>query len=150
MMSYFKELLQIFNAEGVEYLLVGAHAVMHYTEPRYTKDHDAWVNPTQENARKVHRSLALFGVPLSDAKWEDFAVEGAVYQIGTTLERIDVITQVTGLSFPDCWKRRVDFPYEGILVHILGKQDLIANKKAVGRGQDLLDVEKLEQSRQGD
>jgi hypothetical protein len=144
MMPYFKELLQIFNAEEIEYLVVGAHAVMHYTEPRFTKDHDVWVNPTEENAQKVYRSLAQFGVPLTDASWEDFAVEGTVYQIGTSVERIDVITRLTGLRFDECWAHRVSFEYDGIPIHILGKEDLIANKKLCGRPMDLIDVDKLE------
>lgn len=149
MMSYFKELLQIFNEAAVEYMIVGAHAVMYYSEPRFTKDHDVWVNPTEDNARKVFLALAQFGVPLSDVKWEDFAIQGTVYQIGVTYERIDLITEVTGLSFPECWRRRADFLHGGIPVHVLDKQDLIANKKAVGRAQDLLDVEKLEQPEEG-
>lgn len=150
MMSYFKELLHAFNAEGVEYLVIGAHAVMFYTEPRFTKDHDVWVKPDEENARKVYHALAQFGVPLSDVKWEDFAAPGIVYQIGVTYERIDLITEATGLSFQECWSRRVNFAYEGIPVHILSRSDLIANKRAVGRAQDLLDVEKLEHAGEGE
>lgn len=143
MRPYFKELLRIFNAEGVEYLIIGAHAVMFYTEPRFTKDHDVWVNPTEENAKKVYRSLAEFGVPLSDASWEDFAVEATVYQIGMLIERIDVLTGPSGMNFAECWARRVDVIHEDISVHILGMEDLIANKKQCGRPQDLLDVDKL-------
>lgn len=150
MRPYFKELLQIFNDETVEYLVVGAHAVMHYTEPRYTKDHDVWVRPAEENAHKVFRSLATFGVPMADVDWKAFAEEGSVFQIGTAGERIDVITQVDGLTFVECWKHRVDFEYSGVLIHILSRCDLIANKKAVGRGQDLLDVEKLEKADDGE
>lgn len=145
MKPYFKELLQIFNDLGVEYIVVGAHAVMVYTEPRFTKDHDIWVNPTEDNARKVFHAMAQFGVPLTDVRREDFTVQGTVYQIGVTYERIDIITEVTGLSFSECWPRRVDIVYGGIPVHVLSRQDLIINKKAVGRPQDLLDVEKLEQ-----
>lgn len=120
MRPYFKELLRIFNAEGVEYLIIDAYAVMYYTEPRFTKDHDVWVDPTEENAKKVYRSLAEFGVPLTDATLEDFAVEGTVYQIGTSMERIDVLTGPSGMNFSECWTRRTDIIHEGIFVHILG------------------------------
>ena len=86
MMSYFKELLRIFNAEGVEYLVVGGHAVMHYTEPRFTKDQDVWVNPAEANARKVFQCagsiLRCAICPRSGG--EDFAIRGTVYQIGVT------------------------------------------------------------------
>jgi hypothetical protein len=124
-------------------LIIGGHAVMYYTEPRFTKDHDVWVNPTEENAKKVYRSLAEFGVPLNDANWEDFAIDGTVYQIGTSMERIDVLTGPSGMRFDECWSRRVDVVHEDISVHILGIEDLIANKKQVGRPQDLLDIEKI-------
>ncbi|MEN6625102.1 MAG: hypothetical protein ABFD69_02620 [Candidatus Sumerlaeia bacterium] len=143
MKPYFKELLHIFNEHGVEYLVIGAHAVMHYTEPRFTKDHDVWVNPTEENAKKVFASLAEFGVPLSDATWEDFAVEGTVYQIGTSAERIDVLTKPSGLKFTDCWVRREDVVHGELRIHVIGKGDLIENKRLCGRPQDLLDLEKI-------
>jgi hypothetical protein len=123
---------------------------MHYTEPRFTNGHDVRVNPTEENARKVFRALARFGVPMSDATADDFAVKGTVYQIGVTVERIDVITDIGDFSFSECWERGVDFTYGDVPVHILSKRDLIANKKALGRGQDLLDAEKLEQSKEDD
>lgn len=147
MKPYFKELLGIFNAKRVEYLVIGAHAVIFYTVPRYTKDHDVWVNPTEENARKVFESLAEFGAPLDGVTWEDFAVANNVFQMGITTERIDIITSTAGMNFPDCWGRRVDFIYDNTQVHFIGKDDLIANKKKVGRPQDLLDVEKLQQSK---
>ena len=89
-------------------------------------------------------------LPLSEVRWEDFAIRGTVYQIGVTTERIDLITEATGLDFSACWPRRIEFVYDDLPVHILGKSDLIANKKATGRAQDLLDVEKLEQTLGGE
>lgn len=144
MKPYFKELLGIFNNRQVEYLVIGAHAVIFYTVPRYTKDHDVWVNPTEENAHKVYDALIEFGAPLEGVTPEDFTVPNNVYQMGVTTERIDVIASIAGLDFNECWSRRVDFDYDGVMVHFIAKEDLILNKKKAGRPQDLLDVDKLE------
>jgi hypothetical protein len=53
----------LLSAERAEFLVVGAYAVTHHTEPRYTKDLDVWVRPTQTNARRVFRALKRFGAP---------------------------------------------------------------------------------------
>jgi hypothetical protein len=65
MNSNFEDLLKLFNANRVEYLIVGGYAVMLYTEPRYTKDLDIWIAATSENAAKVYAALAAFGAPLA-------------------------------------------------------------------------------------
>ena len=51
-----KDLLEIFNARKVQYLIIGAHALGVYAEPRATKGLDIWVNPTPENARRVFKA----------------------------------------------------------------------------------------------
>src|SRR5712691_936652 len=70
--SHFKELLREFNEHQVRYLLVGAYAVMKYTEPRYTKDLDVWVEPTLQNAERVFAALSNFGAPMQRVAVEDF------------------------------------------------------------------------------
>jgi hypothetical protein len=61
--SDFKDLLRDFNDGGVRYLIVGGYAVMAHTEPRYTKDLDIWIEPTESNARAMIEALAQFGAP---------------------------------------------------------------------------------------
>ena len=75
MNSDFEELLRIFDATAVKYLIVGGHAVMLYTEPRYTKDLDIWIEASPDNADKVFRALAEFGAPLSGLSTGDFVRE---------------------------------------------------------------------------
>lgn len=77
----FKEILSIFNDHEVRYLIVGAYAVMKYTEPRYTKDLDIWLEASEENAKKVFSSLRQFGAPLNDLTEPDFAQDG-FFQMG--------------------------------------------------------------------
>jgi hypothetical protein len=148
--SDFKELLSLFNDETVEYLVVGAHAVMFYCEPRYTKDIDIWVNPTPENAARVHRSLERFGAPLAGITPETFADPNLVYQMGVVPNRIDIVMGIEGVEFVPAWAARVESTYDGVPMHIISGQDLIRNKRAVGRPQDLLDVSKLERAEKSD
>jgi hypothetical protein len=139
----FKELLSIFNDEGVEYLVAGAHAVMYHTEPRYTKDLDVWVNPTPENAARTFRALARFGAPLREATAKDFCDPDAIYQLGVAPNRIDIIMGIAGVSFTEAWADRVETTYAGVPICLMGKATLIKAKQASGRPQDLLDLEKL-------
>ncbi len=140
----FKDLLSALCDAGAEFIVVGAHAVMFYTIPRYTKDLDIWVRPTPENSARVHRALVSFGAPMSDLTVSDLATPGTIFQIGIAPNRIDVLTSIEAVSFEDAWQRRGHSTYGGIPISILSREDLLVNKRAVGRKQDLLDVERLE------
>ena len=122
---HFEELLSIFTENNVRYLIVGGHAVMLYTEPRYTKDLDIWVEADPENAERVYHSLAAFGAPLPELSPTDSAELGSFYQMGMPPVRVGVL-----------------MPIVGRLVHRKG--ELIRNKRAAGRHIDLHDAELLE------
>lgn len=139
----FKDLFVALSAERVEYIVVGAHAVMVHTEPRYTKDLDVWVRPTRDNAERAHRALASFGAPMHDLSVDDLHVPGTIFQIGIAPNRIDVLTSIEAVSFDDAWSRRLERTYDGVPISTLSVDDLITNKRAVGRPQDLIDVDKL-------
>ena len=143
----FRDLFYELNAAEARYLVVGAHAVTFHSVPRYTKDVDLWVEPSPENAERVFSALSKFGAPVENLHVEDLRVPGVVFQIGIEPNRIDVLTSVTGLEFGEAWSRKVGSEYGGVPIHVLGLADLIANKKATGRPQDLLDVEWLEKAR---
>jgi len=140
----YKELFNIFNEEGVEYIVVGAHAVIFYAEPRYTKGLDIWVNPTKDNARNIWSALQKFGAPLQNISQKDFTNPDLVYQIGVEPNRIDILMGISGIDFHNAILNAVPSTYSGIPIKILGKADLIKTKKAIGRKQDLIDVERLE------
>jgi len=140
----FKDLLSILNAEGVEYLIIGAHAVIAYTEPRFTKDLDILVRPSPDNAQKVCRALIRFGAPLREIKAEDFLDPDLVYQIGIAPNRIDILTSVKGVTFDEALADSRWIDYDGVPVRIMGRDTLIRAKKATDRPQDRIDVEKLE------
>lgn len=140
----FRDLLKLFNDHGAEYLLVGAYAVIYHAEPRFTKDLDLWVKPSPENARRVWDALREFGAPLRDLTPEDLATPEIVYQIGVAPNRIDLMTSVTGLAFPEAWDGRVSARYADLEIPVIGRAQLIKNKTALGRAQDRLDLEHLD------
>lgn len=146
MISDFKDLLSILNASKARYLIVGGYAVMKYTEPRYTKDLDIWVEASPKNSLAVFAALVHFGAPLKNLSAADFSREGSIYQMGRPPARVDILTSIGGVRFAHAWKNRVPGDFDGISSHVISRQDLLANKQAVGRPQDLLDVHNLLQS----
>ena len=87
--SDFRELLSAFNDCQAKYLIIGGYAVMLYTEPRFTKDLDLWVEATEENGNRVYAALARFGAPLADVTAADFSRPGLFYQMGRPPVRVD-------------------------------------------------------------
>jgi hypothetical protein len=145
----FRDMLDSLNGASVEYLIVGAYAMAAHGVPRATGDIDILVRPTPENARRVIAALRSFGAPLAQhhVSERDFEVEGAVYQLGLPPRRIDLLTSISGVSFADAWTTRVPATVDGRELAVLGRDTLIANKRATGRPKDLLDVQLLEQQR---
>jgi hypothetical protein len=138
------DLLTALNAASAEYLIVGAYAFAFHARPRATKDSDIFVGSDPENARKVWSALVAFGAPLSELRCEDLASPGTFYIMGRPPNQIDIITSIDGVSFAQAWANRVTSSYGGVSAHYIGRADLIANKKAAARPQDLADVAYLE------
>src|SRR5205085_1453587 len=113
--------------------------------PRATGDLDIWVRPSAANAEKVWAALTRFGAPLAALKKDELQRPGIVFQIGVEPVRIDILTAIDGVEFEGAWQRRLVLDIEGQSVPLLGKDDLICNKRAAGRPQDLADVASLEQ-----
>ena len=139
----YKELFRIFNEYKVKYLIIGAYAVVYYTEPRYTKDIDISVSPDIKNADRVYNALKEFGAPLKGIKPVDFTDKTMVYQIGVAPVRIDILPGIKAINFESAWKKRKRIKFDDIPVNIIDKKNLIKIKKALNRPQDILDIEKL-------
>jgi hypothetical protein len=145
----FRDLLAAFNAQGVEYLVVGAYALAAHGHVRATKDLDVWVRPDAENAKRVLTALQAFGAPLHDLTEVDLATPGLIFQIGVPPVRIDVLTAIDGVEFADAWPTRMLTQFASEPVAVLAREHLIKNKRAAGRIQDLADVERLEPQDRG-
>lgn len=147
MNSDFKDLLLLFAEEGVEYMVVGGYAVIHYTQPRYTKDIDIWLKPSEENSWRVMRAFNRFGMPLIDVTREDFTQEGLQYVVGVAPCQIDFLTSLPGLgSFDDAMRHASKSDAGNSPILFLGKDDLITAKRTAGRLQDLADIEEIERA----
>jgi hypothetical protein len=143
----FRDLFVELNAHGVEFLIVGAHALAIHGHVRATKDLDVWVRPSVENAPRVMAALRSFGAATEAVKQSDFEVPGITFQIGVEPVRIDIITNVDGVTFDPAWQNRIPARYGDVPVFAISREDLILNKRASGRPQDLADVEALERHR---
>ena len=139
----FRDMLLLLEEHGVEYLVVGGYAVIRYTQPRFTKGLDIWIRPSRENAAKTAKALRAFGVPLIEVTEEDFAEGGLQFMIGIYPNAIDFLTSIKGLDFEETWKSKRTFETNSGSVHYLAPSDLITTKRAVGRTQDLADIEEI-------
>jgi len=139
----FVDLLRAFIAADVRFLIVGAYALAHHGRPRATGDLDIWVDATPDNASHVMRALAAFGAPLTDITDSDFSRPGAVFQIGVPPGRIDILTDLTGVSFAEAWASREAGRFGEVTVDFIDRSTFIRNKRATGRAKDLGDIEGL-------
>jgi len=141
----FVEMLSALSAAGVEYLVVGAHAMAAHGVPRATGDLDIWVRPSTVNAARVHGALERFGAPLHDLTLEDLTSPDLVFQVGLPPARIDILTGISGVVFDEAWPRRLTARVGDLDVPILGRDDFLRNKRAVGRPKDLADIALMEE-----
>jgi len=139
----FVAMLSALREVRAEFLVVGAHALAVHGRPRATGDLDLWVRPSAENAARVWRALADFGAPLDSITVDDLARPDVVFKIGVAPRRIDILASISGVEFSDAWGGRLTVPIGDLTVPVLGRAALIANKRAVGRLQDLADLEAL-------
>lgn len=139
-----REFVELLLSRGVEFVVIGGHAVAFHGYPRLTDDLDLLVRPTKDNAQRVVDALAAFGFGDVGLGVDDFIAPDQVIQLGRVPNRIDLLTHVYGVTMEEVWETRVEVDLDGLKVWFIGKDALIRNKKATGRKQDLADAEKLE------
>ena len=142
----FLDLLTALNAADARYLLVGGHAIGLFARPRATKDFDLWIEASADNAARVVAALRDFGAPLESFSEADFATKGTGFRMGSPPFRIELLTEISGVEFEAAWPRREEHDLDGVRCHVIAREDLIANKRAAGRPQDLADVRALERT----
>ena len=141
----FKEFIQSLNDNQVRYLIVGGYAVALHGYPRYTKDLDIWIELNPANAAKLIKALDQFGFSSLGLRVEDFLEADQIVQLGYPPNRIDLITSMPGVDFEGCFTSRVKVMIDDVLINFIDLENLKKNKRAVGRLQDLADLENLEQ-----
>jgi hypothetical protein len=139
----FRDLLRAFVDHDVRFLVVGAYALAVHGRPRATGDLDVWIEATPDNAARAYSALGAFGAPLHELTPADLATPGVVFQIGVEPLRIDVLTEITGVRFPDAWPRRRSATFGDVPVAVIGREDFLVNKRATGRLRDRADADRL-------
>jgi hypothetical protein len=146
MFDEFKELLSIFNAKRVRYLVVGGYAVSLHAQPRSTQDIDILIAADVENAKAVFSALRDFGAPLEGLTPADFTEKGKFFRMGRAPLAVDILSEIDGVTFEQAWANRVAAeidPDTGLKAFFISRADLITNKLASGRPQDVADAAAL-------
>ena len=139
----FKEFFQWLNHHEVEYLLVGGYAVGYHGYPRATMDIDVWIAPTPENAQKVVAALEDFGFGSDVLVPELFLQQDKIFRMGLPPMRIEILTSISGVDFPEVYEKRIEDELDGIPVKLINLHYLKLNKAAAARTKDLTDLEEL-------
>ena len=140
----FREFVQLLNKNDVQYMIVGGYAVGIHGHPRYTGDLDIWLLPEKENVKKILVCIKEFGFDSLNITEDDLIKEGNIIQLGYPPLRIDLLTSIDGVSFHECYPNRKTITIADLPVNFIGYDDLIKNKKASGRHQDLGDIDNLQ------
>jgi hypothetical protein len=140
----FRDILSAFIEKRVEFIVVGAYALAAQGLPRATGDIDLWVRASPENSGRVWRALEQFGAPLKGLDEGDFEKDDLIVQIGRAPRRIDILTSISGVGFDHAWGNRDIVEIEGLQIPVLSREDLTRNKEAVGRPQDIADLQRLD------
>ena len=139
----YKEMLQLLLEEQVDFMIVGAYALGTHGYPRATGDIDIWVKPNSINSKKIYKALARFGAPLDQIQIDEFSTEGIIFQIGVIPRRIDIITQIDGVTYEEADEDKIIVEIEDLKIPVISLEKFIRNKMATGREQDGLDIKIL-------
>jgi predicted nucleotidyltransferase len=137
-------LIRLLNEEGVEYVVLGGHAVIAHGYLRTTGDVDIFVRPSDENAIQILRVMERYGYSNGEFELADFTKVPSYLSFGRNDGWIDIMTFTLGVSFDQCYDNRLVLNIQGVPVNFIGLQQLLANKMATGRPQDLRDIENLQ------
>jgi len=138
-----REFIELCLSQKVEFLLVGGYALAFHGAPRFTEDIHLMVLVSPDNAKRLDQVLHHFGFGNAGIKQEDLLEKDQVIQLGRAPNRIVLLTGISGVSWEEAWASRSQITFDGIQMHLIGREELIRNKEATGRPQDLADVARL-------
>jgi hypothetical protein len=139
----FRDLLELFNSRGVDYVVVGGYALAFHGAPRATGDIDLFVGTNSDNAQRLVDALGEFGFGSVGLTKKDFETPNQVVQLGVPPVRVDIMTSITGVSWEEAYQSRVEGTYGDVPAFYLGREHFLSNKRATGRRRDLADLEAL-------
>lgn len=136
-------LIRLLNEEGAEYVVLGGHAVIAHGYLRTTGDVDIFVRPSHENAIQLLKVMGRYGYTNGEFDLEDFTKVPSYLSFGRYDGWIDIMTFTLGVSFDECYDNRLVLEIQGVPVNFIGLRQLLENKRATGRPQDIRDLENL-------
>jgi len=139
----FKEFLKLLNEHDVQYLVVGGYAVGYHGYPRATGDLDVWIAIEPLNAEKMVKVMQKFGFDVPELSIELFLKQNNIVRMGYYPIRIEILTNISGVSFKECFDNKIVDDINGLKVNFINVTHLKINKKASGRHKDLNDLENL-------
>lgn len=143
----FEDFIKLLNQHEVDYMIIGGYAMAFHGKPRYTGDLDIWIDISESNAQKMLLVIEDFGFASLNFEKEDFLRENLINQLGYPPLRIDILTSIDGINFIDAYPQKQVILIEDFTANYIGLNDLIQNKNASGRQQDLVDVNTLQKQK---
>jgi len=134
----------LLNLNKIEYLVIGGYAVGYHGYPRATGDLDIWIAINEQTAMKMVDVLKDFGFNPPELQKELFLKEQKVIRMGVPPMRLEILTSIDGVAFKTCFNNRIIADFGDFKVNFISKGDLLINKRASGRPQDLVDFDKLQ------
>ena len=128
----FRDFLKLCNQKRVKYLLIGGYAVGCHGYPRATADMDIWIERSHQNASKMVAVLIKFGFDVPNLTADLFLQEGKIIRMGLPPMRLEILTDISGVTFAECYPRRKRIKLDGIRVDVISLQHLKRNKAAAG------------------
>lgn len=138
-----KDLLGLFQRHGVQYVLVGGFAVNYYGYVRTTQDIDLLVFPSADNAQRIMIALSEFGFGGAGIPQELFEREGSAVHLGTEPNRIDILTNLKGVSNSMIFAGSQIVDVDEVPVRIISFDHLVEVKRSSDRPRDLADADEL-------
>jgi hypothetical protein len=145
----FRDPLEEFARERVEHVVIGGYAFAVHVQPRATKDLDVLLEGSAENRERAARALTRYGAPANVVEATRNLADGEIVYLGQPPLRIDLLRSIDGVTTIDVLRNAVPATWDGLSFRVIALDDLIANKRAAARPQDLADVVMLERARAG-
>jgi hypothetical protein len=139
----FADFLKLLNARSVDYLVVGGYAVGYHGFVRATGDLDVFVRLSARNAENLILAFKDFGFDVPELTAAVFMEPGKIVRIGVPPLRLEVMNEISGVTFEQCFGQRAEETIDGIRLCFIDRENLLLNKRAAGRPKDLADIEAL-------
>ena len=139
-----RDLLKCVLSHDLQFLIIGGHAVSYHGYSRFTKNLDLWIERSESNALKIVGALRELGFDFEGLSPEMFTDENRMTQMGREPNRVDILHTIKGVEFSDCYPRSLRANIDGSPIPIISKADLLLNKIATARPQDLADADQFQ------